>query len=29
VSGDGSCRLKVNSVSGHLTVLRSARVGGI
>lgn len=24
VSGDGTCRLKVSSVSGHLTVLRSA-----
>jgi hypothetical protein len=27
-SGDGTCRLKVNSVSGHLTVLRSPAAAG-
>ena len=28
VVGDGTCRLRATSVSGHLTVLRGARVGG-
>ncbi len=28
VTGDGTCRIKVNSISGHLTVLRSATATG-